>query len=153
SDYARLPVYYGKEKIGVAGDFDNHYVYSPDAESVRKLYIFTFMQNLDKNHEQIKLLENIIDLANKTSIKLYVYLTPINFEEGTKYIGPDFIKQTTANTEIICSVLKGKNLPCLNLAFSLSSDYFASPIYPNEHVNEKGRKFIAERITEFFLNK
>ena len=153
SDYAKLPVYYGKEKIGVAGDFDNPAIYDPTTENIRKLYVFTFMQNLDKNHEQIKLLDNMIDLANKTGIKLYVYLTPINFEEGAKYVGPDFIKQTTANAKVVCSILKEKNLPCLNLAFSLNSGYFASPIYPNEHVNERGRKFIAEQITKFFLNK
>lgn len=154
SDYAQLPVYYGKEKIGVAGDFDNLAIYDhPTRENIRKLYVFTFMQNLDKNHEQLKLLKNIINLANKADIKLYVYLTPINFEEGAKYVGPDFIKQTTANAEVVCSVLKEKNLPCLNLAFSLDSGYFASPIYPNEHVNEHGRKFIADQITEFFLNK
>ena len=153
SDYSQLPVYYGKEKIGVAGDFDNPYVYSSDTESVRKLYVFTFMQDIDKSHEQLKSLNNIIDLANKSDIKSYVYLTPINFDEGVKYVGLDFIKQTTANAEVVCSVLKEKNIPCLNLAFSLDSGYFASPIYPNEHVNEKGRKFIAEQITKFFLNK
>ena len=151
SDYAQLPVYYGKEKIGVAGDFDNPFVYSPDVESVRKLYVFTFMQNLDKNHEQFKLLNNIIDLAGETGIKLYIYLTPINFEEGARYVGPDFIKQTTANAEVVCSVIKEKNLPCLNLAFSLNSGYFVKPFYVNEHVNEKGRKFIAEQINEFYL--
>ena len=153
SDYSQLPVYYGKEKIGVAGDFDNPAIYSPTEKNIQKLYIFTFMQNLNRNHEQLKSLENIIDLAGKAGIKLYVYLTPINFKEGVKYVGPDFMKQTTANTEIICSVLKEKNIPCLNLAFSLDSGYFASPIYPNEHVNEKGRKFIVEQITKFFLNK
>ena len=151
SDYAQLPVYYGKEKIGVAGDFDNPFVYSPDVESVRKLYVFTFMQNLDKNHEQFKLLNNIIDLAGETGIKLYIYLTPINFEEGARYVGPDFIKQTTTNAEVVCSVIKEKNLSCLNLAFSLNSGYFASPIYPNEHLDEKGRKFIAEQINKFYL--
>ncbi len=153
SEYSQTPVYYGKEKIGVAGDFDNPSVYSPDTESVRKLYVFTFMQSLDKGHEQLKMLNDIIDLAGKAKVKLYVYLTPINFEEGTKYVGSDFIKQTTANAEVICLVLKEKNLPCLNLAFSLNSNNFASPIYPNEHVNEKGRKFIAEQITKFFLDK
>lgn len=151
SDYAKLPVYYGKEKIGVAEDFDNPSIYSPTTENIRKLYVFTFMQNLDKNHPYLKFLENIIDSADKAGIKLYIYLTPINFEEGVKYVGPDFIKQAAANAKTVCSFVKEKNLPCLNLAFSLNSGYFASPIYPNEHVNEKGRKFIAEQINKFFL--
>lgn len=153
SDYARLPVYYGEEKIGAAGDFDNPGIYAPTTENIRKLYVFTFMQNLNKNHPYLKFLENIIDSAGKADIKLYVYLTPINFEEGAKYVGPDFIKQTVANAKTICSVLEEKSLPCLNLALSLNSGYFASPIYPNEHVNERGRKFIAGQITKFFLNK
>lgn len=153
SDYAQLPVYYGKEKIGIAGDFDNPSMYSPTTENIRKLYVFTFMQNLDRNHEYLKMLNNIIDLAKKADIKLYIYMTPINFEEGAKYVGPDFIKQTTANAKTVCLILKEKNLSCLNLAFKLNAGYFASPIYPNEHVNEKGRKFIAEQITGFFLNK
>ncbi len=157
SDYSQTPVYYGKEKIGVAGDFDNSAINSLTTENIRKLYIFTFMQSLDKNNEQFKSLNNIIDLANKANIKLYVYLTPINFEGGKKYVGPDFIKQTTANAKVVCQILKEKNLPCLNLAFSLNSDYFVSTKYPNErvneHINEKGRKFIAEQITKFFLNK
>lgn len=153
SDYAQLPVYYGKEKIGVAGDFDNPGIYALTMENIRKLYVFTFMQNLETSHPYLKFLENIIDSADKAGIKLYIYLTPINFEEGVKYVGPDFIKQTVANAKTICSVLEEKKLPCLNLAFSLNSGYFASPVYPNEHVNEKGRKFIAGQITKFFLNK
>lgn len=150
-EYLQLPVYYGKEKIGVVSDFDNSNSNATTTENLRNLYIFEFMYNLDKNHRQLKELDNIIDLTNKSGIKLYVYITPIDFKNGERYVGADLAKQITANAQTVCSILEEKNLPCLNLSLSLDSSYFSHLIYPNEHVNEKGRRFIAEQINNFFL--
>lgn len=150
SEYQQLPVYYGKEKIGIVSDFDNPKYRTTTTENISNKFIFLYMGSLDKNHRKLKSLDNIIDLADKAGIKLYVYINPIDFKNGERYVGPDFVKQTTANTETICSILKEKNLPCLNLAFSLDSSYFDYSIYPGEHFNEKGRKFIAEQVNRFF---
>lgn len=152
AEYSRLPVYYGKEKVGIVSDFDNFQKYSATTtENIRNKFIFDYMYNLDKNHRKLKSLNAIVDIAARAGIKIYIYIHPVDFMAGEKYVGPDFTKQVAANTDTICFVLAGKGLPCINLALRLDSGYFNYESYPNEHLNEKGRKFIAEEVNRFFL--
>ena len=152
AEYMQLPVYYGKEKVGKVSDFDNFQKYSATStENIRNKFIFDYMYSLDKNHRKLKSLNIIVDTATQAGIKVYIYIHPIDFRAGEKYIGPDFVRQVTANTDTICLVLMEKALPCVNLALQLDSGYFNYESYPNEHLNEKGRKFIAEEVNRFFL--
>jgi len=111
------------------------------------------MYDLSEDHRFIRSLKKIIEIADKTNIKLYVYITPIDFEGGTKYVGSDFAEQTKNNTKKICAILEINNLPCLNLAFDLDSGYFDFDEFPNEHLNEQGRKYVADKLKESIADK
>ena len=94
-----------------------------------------------------------MDSAKEQGITTYVYITPLDYEGGKNFVGPDFMIQTKANADLICSIVLAKNVPCLNLAFSLGSEYFSHPVYPSEHLKQAGREFIAQKVNEFFLKK
>lgn len=150
--FITTPVYYKQKKIGTVKDFIDKEDSSLLREDILKnKYIFYYMYNLDENHRLIKSLKKMIETADKLDIKLYPYITPIDFEDGTKYVGLDFIDQTKINTEKICTILKINNLPCLNLTFDLNSDYFDFDESPNEHLNERGREYVANKLKEFII--
>jgi hypothetical protein len=153
-DWFNTPVYNGLLKVGTVQDFENQKKFNLiNEDNIRAKYIYEYLYSLDSEQRELKSLEKTIALAKAAGIQVYVYLTPIDYQEGKKYLGDDFIKQTSANANLICSVIKEQGLPCLNLAFSLDSSYFNHPAYPNEHLKSEGRKFVAEHINNFFLKK
>ena len=152
--FMATPVYYGQEKIGIVKNFTD--IKNPDMSEediLKNKYIFYYMYDLSEDHRFIRSLKKIIEIADKTNIKLYVYITPIDFEGGTKYVGSDFAEQTKNNTKKICAILEINNLPCLNLAFDLDSGYFDFDEFPNEHLNEQGRKYVADKLKESIADK
>ena len=148
------PVYYGKTQIGTVLYFENDEMFaSTSPENIRNKYVYSYMESLSPDHRKIKSLTNLLDSAKKQGIRVYVYITPLDYEGGREFVGPDFTIQTKANADLICSVVQEKNVPCLNLAFSLGTEYFSHPAYPSEHLKQAGREFIALKVNEFFLKK
>ncbi len=149
SEYLELPVYYGNRKIGMVSEFDNFSKFNViNDKNIRDKFIFDYMYDLSNEHRKIKSMLNIINTAKNNNIQLYIYVTPIDIDNGVKYVGNDFVRQTKKNSNYICYLIKKENLPCLNLSQGLNSSNFNYSVYPNEHLNEKGRRFVAEKISE-----
>lgn len=151
-EFLNTPVYYGTEQVGVVNDFEavNKHK-TPTTENIRNDYIYKYMFRLEETHRKFRSLDNLLDSASKASIKVYAYISPIDYENGTKHIGEDFTKQAVVNADLVCTFLESRGAPCLNLAFALGSEEFDHPGYPNEHLKERGRRLVTEKIDEFFL--
>lgn len=150
--FLQTPVNYGSVELGKVKDFEAvNKNKSPTPENIKNDFIYKYMQDLNTNHRKLESLKKLIELGKKHEIKIMFYISPIDYETGTKIIGSDFQKITESNSEIICSFINQFELPCLNTAFILNSEYFDYPSYPNEHLNELGRKILAEKITNFFF--
>ena len=52
------------------------------------------------------------------------------------------------DTELAIQKLTDNNIKVIDLSTSLKSDFFAWEKYPNEHLNENGRKYVAKKIAE-----
>ena len=152
--FFNTPVYYEKTQIGAVLYFENDELFaSTSPENIRNKYVYSYMGSLSPDHRKLKSLENLLDSAKEQGITVYVYITPLDYEGGQEFVGPDFMVQTKVNVDLICSIVLAKNVPCLNLAFSLGSEYFSHPVYPSEHLRQAGRQFIAEKVNEFFFKK
>jgi hypothetical protein len=148
AEYYQTPVYRGAKKIGTIGDFI-HTTYAVETqENIASGFIFAYMFEIDPHHRQLESIRNMADLADRAGIKTYYYITPIDHVRGEKIHGEEFRKQAEKNTELVCAILEEKNHSCHNFAFSLNPDHFSSPILPSEHLNEKGRMFIAKEVAK-----
>jgi len=76
------------------------------------------------------------------------YVSPINYEDGARIVGPEFTKRLRANLAVIEDYFVGKPVRFENMATSLSADYFVDKRTTSEHVNSAGREFIAARLHE-----
>lgn len=154
SEFYQTPVFYRDQMVGTVSDFENPQKFKKvTPENLRAKYIYNYMYQLDSGHRKLKSLEKILATAANSGIRLFVYITPIDYEGGTKYVGPDFNDQVGFNAKTACSIVAAEKLPCLNLAFALESEYFDHPEYPNEHLNERGRAVVAQKLYNFFLKK
>jgi hypothetical protein len=148
--FRKQPIYYGDTVVGEVGKYeDKAQLPNIDSSVVKDFYIYDYMGNLKTNHRKLQSLRNIALIAKENGVKVYVYITPIDYEEGAKLVGQDFIKQTKYNAELVCSISTENGLPCLNLAFAVRDADFATHVLPNEHMKEAGRKFVAQKLADF----
>jgi hypothetical protein len=145
--YHQTPVFRGDEKVGTVGEFlDEAKLAVTSFEHIRDMYVLDYMYTVKTDHRKMVSLKHIAEIAQQSGIKLFVYITPIDYQGGIRYVGDDFIPQIKKNTETICNMFREFDIECLDLSHSLDSSYFSHEAYPNEHLNEKGRHFVAEKV-------
>ena len=149
-DFHTTPIMYNGVELGTVGsyiqDLENK---KPLDYMIKESYQFFYLYNLKDNHPKLNSLRTIMNLAKQDSIKLYVYIVPIDYQDGVKYVGKDLGMQISKNADVVCGVLKEGGIPCLNLAKALPSEDFAHPGLPNEHLKESGRRSVSAALSKF----
>jgi len=143
--YLKLPVFKGDEKIGEIRDM----------KGLKDQFIIKYMYPLSLEHRKIKSLLKIAGLLSSHQIDALFYITPVDYQAGEEYLPGEFIKRVTRNTGIIKDLLAQEHMSkqLLDLSLDLGSDCFAwKKPSPNEHLNQKGRKYVAEKLY-FYFNK
>ena len=120
-----------------------------DEEMIGKSYQYFYLPTISAAHRKLDSLRRIISIAHATGITLYFYVVPIDYEDGTKYVGPGFTPQIIKNARVTCEVAEEEGERCLNLVTSLKSKDFAHPGLPNEHLKESGRRAVARALQAF----
>jgi hypothetical protein len=147
--YLKTPVFDGREQIGTMVDFfDEKKFSSTTPENIRAKYVVKYMGAIKKEDENILSLGRALDIANRAGIRAYVYITPVDYEGGEKYVGEYFKKQIRENVAMVCKAVEEKNIDCIDLSEGVPRSGFDFGSYPNEHLNETGRLFVAEKVSE-----
>ena len=83
------------------------------------------------------------------------YITPIDYEAGEHSLGRQFSKRVGQNIVVLQSEMAKGGCSVLDLSNLLSSDAFdwRADLAPNEHLNFKGRKRLAAKISETIWNQ
>ncbi len=149
--FLQTPVYYGTTTVGLVRDFENKLKSATTTENIRDVYIYDYMYDLGEDHRKLRSLEDAIETAQAAGIAVYSYLTPIDYQNGERYVGKDFLPQTRKNAETVCHVLSEKGVTCFNWAFDLDSSNFIHGPFPDEHLNAQGRQFLAEHLHRSFF--
>jgi hypothetical protein len=141
-EYLDTPVFNGHEKIGTIKQM----------KSKKNQFILKYMYALSRKHRKIKSLGKIPQLLSRHNITTLFYLTPIDRESGELYLPNQFTRRVKKNITLIDSLLKESGRDCYlaDLSLSLKSRYFAwqKKGSVNEHLNQEGRRFVAEKLAE-----
>lgn len=127
----------------------------------KQLFIFHYLYPLRFDHPKLLQLEKIISLIRDMGIKLFLYITPVNYKAGLKYVGNEFQDGLSRTLSTIKSHLI--NIPAAgvvnefdscedilnfqDLSTILDPDYFFNEHESTEHLNEKGREVVAKHIS------
>lgn len=121
----------------------------PDIEEkIKKKFIYHYLYNLDFSHRKIASLNNTIKNYKNCGIKLLIYITPIDYQAGLKYIGPAFTGITKHNIEIVLATGNQNGQEIKNLAVDLGSEFFTYALNPSEHLDQSGRRHISEVLAK-----
>ena len=152
SQYLNTKVYNSQTLVGKVEDFDNPtYNYSSEANIKNKI-IFHYMFPLDKTHRK---LQSMVNLIKDHQLNVLFYITPIDYQTGEQYLGAAFREQVAQDIKLIKLLLDQNNAKYIDLSFSLDASYFAwqQQKYPNEHLKEAGREFVAQQLSHDVLNQ
>jgi len=153
-DYEQTKVYNANKYAGPAWRFDNPRYKTATDENMRNKLIFRYMSELKAEHRKLVALKEAVRLAKKSGIEPVVYLTPVDCQTGTRYLGPQFLARIRTNAQTVIGALAQEGVPVLDLSCSLGTEYFTwtedgdGPYYPNEHLRLLGRMFVVKNLAE-----
>ena len=148
ADYQQTVVYSGTVPMGQVMDFENKAYDNYSEENMRRKLIFFYMYQLTPEHRKVQSMLETAAMFQQHQIEFIFYITPIDVETGTAFLGPIFQQRIIDNTQLIENLLYKEGAEILNLADDLDASYFAWQTYPNEHLNEDGRLFIAQQLAQ-----
>jgi len=154
------PVYDGDVLVGQVRDFEtltddeilqegaeNAYreVELEDEETAQAVLTYHYMLTLEPDHRKLDAMVAVAELAAGRGINVIFYISPVNVEQGERFLGSEFTERFADNTRVVQSRLEAAALDSvmlLNLAFDLPAYDFTDM----EHLTETGKEYVAEQI-------
>ena len=153
-EYRSTAVHVGAEQVGVVRDFDGPRFRHVSPENMRKKLVLRYMGDVDRNHRKLRALKRVVHRLRRADIDPVLYLTPVDQETGEKFLGPAFRRQLATNVAVIQNVAAQAGASVMDLSSALPARAFnwgrypADHLYPNEHMKELGRQYVAERLKQ-----
>jgi len=154
------PVYDGDVIVGQVRDFEtladdeilqeeaeNAYreVELEDEETAQAVLTYHYMLNLQPDHRKLDAMVAVAEMAAGRGVNVIFYLSPVNVEQGERFLGSRFTERLAENIQVVQSRLDAAELDSvmlLNLAFDLPAYDFTDL----EHLTETGKEYVAEQI-------
>lgn len=146
--YETTPIYNGTRKVGIVRDFERMISQNPTSANIENSLIYFYLYQLNADHRKLQSMIELVDIYRAHDIDVIFYVTPIDYQIGESYFGEHFTEQVAQNIALITSTLQERDVILLDLSFSLTSEFFDWQGYPNEHLDENGRNFIAEQLSQ-----
>lgn len=147
--FMQAPVYEGDRPVGKVGDFE---AMRPEADVdayYKEQFIYCYMERLTKDHRKLVALRRAVAALQAGGIAPVLYFTPVDYQAGEKLLGKPFAEQLAANIGIIKETLDELGVEALDLSRAVDTENFCyRPYTVNEHMDEKGRGFVADKIAE-----
>jgi len=159
-DFLDTPVYDGDERVGQVRDFEtlaagevlqeepeNAYreVALEDEETAKAVLTYHYMLSLEPDHRKLDAMVEIAELGARRGFNVIFYISPVNVEQGERFLESTFTERLSENIQVVASRLDAAALDgvtLLNMAFDLPAYDFTDL----EHLTETGKEYVAEQI-------
>jgi hypothetical protein len=145
-EFEALPVMLGQRKVGTIGEFCGPVYRKASPELVRNKLILHYMSALTPEHPGLQAYCRIADLCRKHDIRCVFYVTPIDVVTGEQYLPGAFLATVRRNVGMLSKHLQNHGGLVVDLSDRLESTAFAYENYPNEHLRDTGRAFVARAL-------
>lgn len=115
-------------------------------QSLRIGFIYHYMYNLDSNHPVLIALTDMVKKLRQRQIPVIIYMTPINVEDGIRFVGPEFRERVRNNLAVIRASLAQWDTAWFDWLESLPAERFTDQNFVCEHLDEEGRQFVATQL-------
>ena len=159
-EFLDTPVYDGDVMVGQVRDFEmlapgevlsedaeNAYreVELEDEETAQAVLTYHYLFDLEPDHRKLDAMVEVAELAAERGVQVIFYISPVNVEQGERFLGDSFSEGVADNIRVVQSRLDAVSLDrvtLLNLAFDLP----AYDLTDMEHLTETGKEYVAEQV-------
>lgn len=147
-EFDKLSVHRGTEYLAPLDVFMQK-SFMPELTEPQKKFLINYMGRILPDNPKLKALEKLCRLAKKEDLDILFLIPPENYKQGIAYFPTEFEREFDANISIIKALLDSFDCPYINLSKGLNSKNFThTPLYPNGHLTQQGRRFVANQITQ-----
>ena len=148
-EYLEHPVTSGGDIVGQVKDFDNDSFNTFSEENLQKKFTLSYMYDLHAEHRKIQSIVECIEALKTVGVRTLFYITPVDWEAGVESLGTDFTTQLQRNVRVVEQAIQQHGGEVVDLSQLLSSADFnwRVDLYPNEHLAQRGRAIVAERLS------
>jgi len=119
---------------------------------LQQIFIFHYMHDLEITHSKLLALVEMIKLLKSMGVRVFCYITPVNYQAGENFVGLDFLASLQKNIskleKVITPLLVEHRVSFYNYANLLGSQYFFHKDLATEHIDQNGRNFLSSRIIQ-----
>lgn len=116
--------------------------------NMRKKITLRYLTSISDRNPYVGALREMADVLPRHGIRPVFYFTPMNRDLCAGSM-PAFTPIMAGKVARVKSVLDAKNVPVLDLSFALGAEHFQGTPYPNEHLKDSGRQYVAEQLAAF----
>ncbi len=147
-DYEQLHIYFEGQKGGKLKQYFGNEFNTQTNENIKKKIQLYYGESIKKHNSRLIDLVNIVERAKEARIPVLFYITPLDIETCENISGDIVGKRIRKNVQMVIETLASHNAVVENWAFLFPKDlfYYGEP-YPNEHLNQKGRRLLADNIS------
>ncbi len=149
-EFQSMPVMDGDHAIGTIRDLNALWNNGYPESMYAKKFIQHYMYRLTPEHEYVQSMAAMARFMKSHGIRGIFYVSPVDVETGTGYLGPRFQERIRENTAVLKTALEQEGTELLDLSAAVPSNGFNWLLDrdPCEHVNERGRKIIAGELAK-----
>jgi acetyl esterase/lipase len=159
--FLNATVYRGDEPVGTVRDFegivdqdavaeqgDAGFVYhdalpsSEDEDALRQALIYRYMYRLRPDQRQLQALLEIAELGHDSDVEIVFYVTPINYQQGERFLGETFPETLNENVALVKSLVEDRQA----IVLDVSRDLEAFAFVDMEHLREAGKEYVSAQL-------
>lgn len=146
-EYLERPVRYRGQTLGVRRDFEPG---SPrfamtNAASLRDHVIVRYLQPLEPGNRLLAAASRSARRLTARGHRAIFFVVPVDVERCAVW-APEIHDVLAAKVEAVRRAIEPYRAQLLDLSRTLSAEFFIPSPYPNEHLNERGRRELAARL-------
>lgn len=150
AEFDKRSVDYELSDFRSIGNFNNIIATEPSRERSAAIFTYHYTHRLSPLNRRLQNLKECSEIARSIARRVLIYVTPINIEAIERFVGMKAIRIVSDNVETVRGALDQANFT--SWAGCLSEREFFSEDLATEHLNEMGRREIANRIARSFMD-
>jgi hypothetical protein len=144
--FQQIPIDRGGRRLGTVRDVLGSSYNRSTPEARGTAFSLLYGYSLESGHRKLRALCRIADLCRSSGIPLRLYVTPIDVDSGERTAGPEFRSQVSRNVAVIRETLAAHGAALEDWSSLLRAEQFSYQEYPNEHLQDSGRRRLAEEV-------
>lgn len=115
---------------------------------LREVFTIYHCFTISPDHPMLTALRRTVALARAVAANVHAYIAPINLEAGMRHVGDHFQRRVAENTarvrQALASHLASDGVHLHDFSTNFPSRCFLRPEQPTEHLNDLGRRMLAD---------